>query len=296
MISADAPGRASMRRMVVSALVVTGIAVVASGCSAGATTTSDARVVVAGQARLDEATDSVVLPLDKYAGPLDSAISRAQMLVTQKCMAQKGFDFQVSTFQGVIEDPAGFRLFGLWDMKDAEQYGYGLKPDPVNDAMLAMNSNMSAAEQAALPTCVAVGRAQFKDPRSAETNKPAMAPVLERLEDAAYESTMSDPTTKKLIAAWQKCMTDKGIKVIAGGSGSLGADLNVETTLEQQIKIAVQDVTCKTAPPDIIQQLVDIDASYQVGLIGKYQALLSQQLTQINAAESAAKKYIADNG
>lgn len=286
------------RRIVVSALVVAGIAVAASGCSAGSTATSGARVVVAGQARLDAATDSVVLPLDKYVGPLDTAIHYAQELVTQKCMAKKGFDFKISTFQGV-DDPVGFRLFGLWDMKQAEQYGYGIAPDPGGASGFGPGGPIPTSEQPALSTCNTLGEAQFKDPRSADDgmSKPVGPPTAGELAGAAYENTMRNPTAKKLIAAWQKCMTEKGIKVNAGDSGPLMADVNVETIpLEQQIKIAVQEVKCKTDPPNIIQQLVDVDASYQVLSIKKYQAVLIQQLAKIDAAENAAKKYIAENG
>lgn len=104
-------GRAGQPRIAVSALVIVGSAVMASGCSA-ATANPDARVVVAGQARLDEATDSVVLPLDKYIGPVDSVILHAQLLVEQNCMPQKGFDFKIPNFQGA-DVPRDFRQFGF---------------------------------------------------------------------------------------------------------------------------------------------------------------------------------------
>jgi hypothetical protein len=283
---------------VVSALVIVGIAVMASGCSAG-TANPDARVVVAGQARLDEATDSVVLPLDKYLGPMDSVILHAQLLVEQKCMAKKGFDFRIPNFQG-DDVPQNFRQFGLWNIKDAEKYGYGLAPDP-GGALGGQvpNGPMSAAAQSADSTCSTAGQSQFKDPRSADDgmSKPVGPPTASTLASAAYRSTLKDATAKKLIAAWQKCMTHKGIKVNGKDSGPLMADFDPNVTpLEQQIKIAVQEVECKTAPPSIVQQLLDIDASYQVVSIRKYQAVLNDQLTKINAAENAAKKYVAENG
>lgn len=293
-----AKGRAGRPRIVVSALVIIGIAVMASGCSAGPAN-PDARVVVAGQARLDEATDSVVLPLDKYIGPMDSVILHAQLLVEQKCMTQKGFDYKIPNFQG-DDVSQNFRQFGLWDMKDAEQYGYGLAPDPAGaSGGQGPNGPMSAAAQSADSTCSTAGQSQFKDPRSADDgmSTPVGPPTASALAGAAYGSTMKDASGKKLVAAWQKCMTDKGIKVNGKNSGPLMADFDPNvTSLEQQIKIAVQEVECKTASPSIIQQLLDIDASYQVVSIRKYQAVLNDQLIKINAAESAAKKYFAENG
>jgi hypothetical protein len=284
--------------MVVSALVIVGIAAMASGCSAGPAN-PDARVVVAGQARLDEATDSVVLPLDKYIGPMDSVILHAQLLVEQKCMTQKGFDYKIPSFQG-DDVSQNFRQFGLWNLKDAEQYGYGLPPDPAGaSGGKGPNGTMSAAEQSADSTCSTAGQSQFKDPRGADDgmSKPVGPPTASALAGAAYQSTMTDATAKKLMAAWQNCMKDKGIRANTRDSGPLMAyvDANV-TPLEQQIKIAVQEVECKTASPSIIQQLLDIDASYQVVSIRKYQAVLNAQLAKFNAAESAAKKYIAQNG
>jgi hypothetical protein len=284
---------ATRRRTIVSALVMVGIAGLASGCSAGTLATKpDARVVVAGQARLDEVTGAVVFPMDKYAGPRDSVVLHAQLLVEQKCMAQKGFDYKIPNFQGVAV-PQDFRVFGLWNMKEAEQYGYGVAPDPAGTSGgLGLNGNLSSAEQSADSTCSTAGQNKFRFPNGMDT--PITAG---NLAGSAAMSALKDSNGKKLVAAWQKCMTGKGIQVNSGGSGPLMA--YVDTTampLEQQIKIAVQEVECKTASPSVIQQLVDIDASYQVVLIRKYQTVLNDQLTKMNAVEAAAKKYIAQNG
>jgi IMP dehydrogenase/GMP reductase len=292
------PARSAPRvGVALTSVTIMGIAVLLSGCTTmSATPHSDGRVVVAGQARLDEASDSVVFPLDKYIGPVDTVIYHAQELATRKCMALKGFDWQVSIFQGV-DNPVGFRQFGLWDMTDAVQYGYGIRPDPVSEAIQAMNRNLSAAGQAALPDCDKVGQNKFQDPRGTGMSKTESTTSASALKGAAYRSTMNDPAAKKLISSWQKCMKDKGITANTVKTGPLMAEVNTTVTpLEQQIKIAVQEVQCKTAPPSIIQQLVDIDASYQVVSIGRYQTVLTEQLTKFTVVNDAAKKYIAQSG
>ena len=297
MTSANPAGSAPRVGVALTSVMIMGLGVLLSGCTAMSSTAhSDGRVVVAGQARLDEASDSVVFPLDKYVGPLDTVIYRAQQLVTRKCMALKGFDWQMSSFQGV-RDPVGFRLFGLWDMTDAVQYGYGIRPDPLSEAIQAMNRNLSAAGQAALPACDKVGVTKFQDPRGTGMSKTESTTSASALKGAAYRSTMNDPAAKKLIAAWQKCMKDKGIVANSVRTGSLMAEVDTTVTpLEQQIKIAMQEVQCKTSPPSIIQQLVDIDASYQLVSIAKYQTVLTEQLAKFTVVYDAAKKYITQNG
>jgi len=295
MIRAKATRVALRGGVALTGVFVFGLASVLTGCTATAVSTqSDGRVVISGTARLDEATDSVGLPMDKYAGPQDTVIFRAQQLAQRQCMIAKGFTWQVSTFQGV-NNPVGFRAFGLWDMTDAVQYGYGIGPDPAGEAIRALNRNLSTTAQAAADKCSLTGQAKFVDPRGGMSVSSATS--ASSLRGQAFRNTLNDPTAKKLITAWQKCMTSKAITLNAGRSGPLMADVDASATpLEQQIKIAVQEVTCKTTAPSIIQQLVDIEASYEMVSIGKYQTVLNAQLAKFMVVYDAAKKYIADNG
>lgn len=295
MIRAKATRVALRGGVALTGVFVFGLASVLTGCTATAVSTqSDGRVVISGTARLDEATDSVGLPMDKYAGPQDTVIFRAQQLAQRQCMIAKGFTWQVSTFQGV-NNPVGFRAFGLWDMTDAVQYGYGIRPDPAGEAIRALNRNLSTTAQAAADKCSLTGQAKFVDPRGGMSVSSATS--ASSLRGQAFRNTLNDPTAKKLITAWQKCMTSKAITLNAGRSGPLMADVDASATpLEQQIKIAVQEVTCKTTAPSIIQQLVDIEASYEMVSIGKYQTVLNAQLAKFMVVYDAAKKYIADNG
>ena len=295
MIRAKARRVAPRGGVALTGVFVFGLASVLTGCTATAVSTqSDGRVVISGAARLDEATDSVVLPMDKYTGPQDTVIFRAQQLAQRQCMIAKGFTWQVSTFQGV-NNPVGFRAFGLWDMTDAVQYGYGIRPDPAGEAIRALNRNLSTTAQAAADKCSLTGQAKFVDPRGGMSVSSATS--ASSLRGQAFRNTLNDPTAKKLITAWQKCMTSKAITLNAGRSGPLMADVDASATpLEQQIKIAVQEVTCKTTAPSIIQQLVDIEASYEMVSIGKYQTVLNAQLAKFMVVYDAAKKYIADNG
>ena len=295
MIRAKATRVALRGGVALTGVFVFGLASVLTGCTATAVSTqSDGRVVISGTARLDEATDSVGLPMDKYAGPQDTVIFRAQQLAQRQCMIAKGFTWQVSTFQGV-NNPVGFRAFGLWDMTNAVQYGYGIRPDPAGEAIRALNRNLSTTAQAAADKCSLTGQAKFVDPRGGMSVSSATS--ASSLRGQAFRNTLNDPTAKKLITAWQKCMTSKAITLNAGRSGPLMADVDASATpLEQQIKIAVQEVTCKTTAPSIIQQLVDIEASYEMVSIGKYQTVLNAQLAKFMVVYDAAKKYIADNG
>ena len=295
MIPAKATRVALRGGVALTGVFVFGLASVLTGCTATSVPTqSDGRVVISGAARLDEATDSVALPMDKYVGPLDSVFFRAQELAQRQCMIAKGSTWQVSTFQGV-DNPVGFRAFGLWDMTDAVQYGYGIRPDPAGEAIRALNHNLSTTAQATADKCSLAGQAKFVDPRGGMSASSATS--ASSLRGQAFRNTFNDPTAKKLITAWQKCMTSKAITLNAGRSGPLMADVDASATpLEQQIKIAVQEVTCKTTAPSTIQQLVDIEASYEMVSIGKYQTVLNAQLAKFMVVYDAAKKYIADNG
>ena len=273
-----------------SALML-GVAVLVSSCSTTTPTPPpDTRTVVTGQARLDQSTNTVFLPLDKYSGPRDGVIGYAQRISEKMCMEALGFDYQISTSQ-TVSDPVGWRLFGLWNLDEAKKYGYGIAPDPSASGFDLLNPNMSEKMVAAHQDCSQKSITQFQGDPSAPTISVynyGMSP---------YEDTLASTAGKKLIAEWQKCMTDQGIAVDSNGSGPLSADVDVATIpLEQQIKIAVQEIECKTQGNNIVQQLADINASFQVVVIEKNQAILNQSLTNSNAQHKFAEDFILKNG
>ncbi len=277
--------------MIKTGALVLGVAVLVSGCTTIPTApASVGRVVVAGQARLDTAANIAVLPLDKYSGPQDGVIGYAERIAEKKCMAALGFDYQISTSQ-VVDNPVGWRIFGLWNSNQATQYGYGIAPDPNASGFNSLNPNMSAKMLAADQSCAQKSVVQFQGTSSSSSTSAYNLGV------GPYQSTLSSPAGKRLIAQWQKCMTDKGITVNSNGSGPLSADVDTATVaLEQQIKIAVQEVQCKTQGNNIIQQLADIDASFQVVVIKKNQAVLNKMLIDANAQHKIAQAYISQNG
>jgi hypothetical protein len=285
----------SRRRHVLLALTAAaGIGILATGWSAVSRSTPSpsaggTRVVIAGQAKLDEAADSVTLPLDKYLGPTDSIVNHAQDLVIQKCMEAKGFPFQISSFTGIDAAAQQWRSFGLWNPTEARKYGYGLAPDPVLESDRALNPNMSAAAVAAVDPCIHESNALFPGPDQMARYSAG------NLSNEALFDTLADAKGKSLISRWQNCMTAQGIKVASKGYGPLGADIDIDTlSTTKQIAIAVKDVECKSKN-NVIQQLADIDASYQQVLIAAHQRDLNQQLAQTEAVHKAAAATIAEH-
>ena len=276
-------GSGRQRTLLFAGAVVAVLTVVVSGCSATGSR-APARVVVSGQARLDPQTDSAVLPLDKYAGSTNSVIDYAQLLDTKACMAGKGFDFPIPQYYPGQENTLGWRLFGLWDMSEAEQYGYSAPPNPGAAAGLKIQQSeqLTPAENAALPGCEQRSQSRFPDDANG---------LAHELGGEAYGQTLNDATGKKIIAQWNRCMRSQGIKLNATAAGPLVPAVTDSGSPADQILLAVKDVQCKTKY-NVAQRLGDIDASYQVVLIRADQAALNQELKKNNAVYAAADKYL----
>ncbi|GAA4156897.1 hypothetical protein [Leifsonia shinshuensis] len=246
------------------------------------------RTVISGQAKLDEGTDSAVLPLDRYmpSDAEDRTVDYAIDLSLRSCMAGKGFDFKViDRRQG--HSTVGFRLFGVWVLNKAAQYGYNPPPpDQVTQQLQALNAQTTTPDsQAAYSACLDAAAKKFPrvDPVSTLAAQGAAT---------AFDKTIHDDSAgKKIVADWRSCMSGHGIALAKDG-------LNVDVSNvndEQKTKIAVQDVECKTAT-NAVQRLADIDASYQTAIVNQKQAALNDERTKIDKTLAAAQTYIDQNG
>ncbi|GAB3800992.1 hypothetical protein GCM10028798_16300 [Humibacter antri] len=275
--------------MIASALIV-GVASALCGCASDKKAVStgvdySGRVVVAGQAKLDPSTDSGRLPLDSYAlsDSQSRTIDYAIDLSIHSCMTARGQQFSlVDRRQG--HDTSGYRLFGVWLSDEAAKYGYALPPqDPVDQAEVKLNAQaQTPATQKAYSACLDEANKKFprKDPSSSLASQGSAE---------AYSLTVShDKTGVSIVHQWRNCMQKNGVVVPSSDVLTVGA---ASMPKEQQVKVAVQDVECKTQI-NAVQRLSDIDASYQTVFIAKKQAALNDEKAAIVSVVAKAQAYI----
>lgn len=232
----------------------------------------------------------ISLPLDSYAdiaGLQQTALAEAQVLLTQKCMAARGF---VYTSQATpSQEQAVLQTieygFGATSLADANIYGYGqpssdsapqrggfflggfssfnalkLQPPAWTLALLgfAPGARIGPVRQEscmtmALNEVYRPGRSQIGDP------VPAIA-------QQASQWTQTDPRILAVDSAWSRCMARRGFHY---AKPQQPADHHwPDTPTAAETATAVADVTCKQQV-NLTNTWLTVEGAYQTALIGQ---------------------------
>ncbi|WP_426986783.1 hypothetical protein [Pseudarthrobacter sp. Y6] len=252
------------------------------------------------RAKLDRAASTITMPLDEYDISDDgfATISRARELAFSGCMAQHGVADAGSPEATVKED----RTYGLWIVERAKLYGFGLAPaDQTSTSSVGPSGvyrELDPAWVEARTTCMRSLSSEldaFTPPDELTTHPPSFEVRLEASNLAA-----KDPQWKKHRDEWWQCLRDAGLVPPAneeGWSSQQALDRprgEAPAEKEEEIRIAVKEATCNESTA-LTQNLGDIEAGYQVGLIKARQAALNEQKSKNLEYVTKAETYLANH-
>ncbi|WP_405476179.1 hypothetical protein [Paenarthrobacter ilicis] len=242
------------------------------------------------RAALNEVTGEVVLPMSAYwySDRENVLVNSAVASLIYDCVEQAGFTVAPWGGDGkALQD----RRYGQWSKVLAAKNGLmpeirkipGVMPtQPVRPAL-------SAEHQLAETKCSnTVGRAGF--PELLEGLAGDLS-VQQQITQDAVGLTARDPEYLKFREDWQRCLADKGLKVMAGDSWSVESG----GSKEDEIRVAVLDVECKESSGGA-RKPYDIFAQYQAALMKDHQAELNVLAEQKKAAVERAKTVLRDHG
>jgi hypothetical protein len=241
---------------------------------------------------------AISLPLNTYAdvsGLQQTVLAEAQSLLTQKCMAARGFDYtsqptpsqEQALLQGIEYGFNGFSGRANWltiSLTDASTYGYGQPADasgpPPGGVFLGGFTSFNALRQhpalamALLgfapgvsigpdrqPGCLNVANNEIFRPRSSQFGDPVPA-----IAQQASLWTQTDPRILAVSAAWSRCMAQQGYHY---GSPQQAAFHNWPASpTAAETATAVADVTCRQQV-NLTNTWLTVEAAYQTALIGQ---------------------------
>jgi hypothetical protein len=232
---------------------------------------------------------AISLPLGSYAdvsGLQQTALQDAQALLTQKCMADRGFVY--SSQPTPVQEQALLQnieyRFGITSLSDASSYGYGQPPTssgPSGGGLFlgGFSSFADLKDKAALamallgfapgvriqpvhePGCLNLvsneiyraGTGQLGDPVPAIANEASIW-------------TQTDPRVLAVDAAWSRCMAKHGYHYSNPQQPAEHGWPKHPTKAETAT--AVADVTCKQQT-NLTNTWLTVEAAYQTALIGQ---------------------------
>jgi hypothetical protein len=255
------------------------------------------------------------LPLNSY-GDVSSlqqtALADAQVLLTQKCMASRGFVYtsqatptqEQALLQG-IEYGFGVSSFG-----DAATYGYGqptgASGPPPGGLFLGGFSSFSVLRRHRALVVALLGFApgvtigpvrhlgclnlainEIYRPGSNQPGDPVPA-----IAQQASMWTQTDPRVLAVSAAWSRCMAQRGYRY---RSPEQPAEHNWPATpTPTETATAVADVTCKQEV-NLPNTWLTVEAAYQTALIGQNLSTLANLQASFQGALKRVEELLADS-
>ena len=241
---------------------------------------------------------TISLPLNAYAdvsGLQQTVLAEAQSLLTQKCMAARGFDYTSqptpSQEQALLQSieygfngPFGRANWLTISLTDASTYGYGepaaasaaspggfflggfasfnaMKQHPaLAMALLGFAPGVSIGP-VRQPGCLYVANNEIYRPGSSQLGDPVPA-----IAQQAGVWTQTDPRVLAVNAAWSRCMAQRGYHYGSPQQASFHNWPANPTAAETAT--AVADVTCKQHV-NLTNTWLTVEAAYQTALIGQ---------------------------
>lgn len=241
---------------------------------------------------------TISLPLNTYAdvsGLQQTVLAEAQSLLTQKCMAARGFVYTSQTtptqeqalLQGIeygFNGPFGRANWLTISLNDASTYGYGQpaadSAPPSGGLFLGGFSSFNALKQhpalamallgfapgvsigpVRQPGCLNVANNEIYRPGSSQLGDPVPA-----IAQQASLWTQTDPRVLAVNAAWSRCMARRGYHY---GSPQQAASHNWPTSpTASETATAVADVSCRQQV-NLTNTWLTVEAAYQTALIGQ---------------------------
>lgn len=240
--------------------------------------------------------EPINLPLSAYADVAtlqQSALAEANTLLTQKCMAAKGFSYSATATppgeEAIVQ--ATEYGYGVSSLADAGTYGYGQPssgagPGPGPAFLGGFASFGDLAQQPRAWTVALLGFAPGARIGRDQTegclqlagtllygNAGGPSDPVPMIAVQASQWTQSDPRVLAVEAAWSRCMAARGYKY--SNPQQAGDAHWPSTPTPRETATAVADVTCKQQV-NLVNTWLTVEAAYQAVLVGNDLATLSQ--------------------
>lgn len=265
-------------------------------------------------------------PLLEYAQnpPTMVAMARAETTLTQKCMAQFGYDFKPEMdfekyAESFVESDA--RLYGITDPAVAKVYGYLPAPGTAgipnaNAALAGPNFNLvlTGAKDGEAPTAEVLskspgtsggvqipaggclGDARLKVTGNVSGNAPDSAALGQDLRVQSYQAAMQDAKVTAAKEAWATCMAKDGYTGIdplgPEEFSGLGEDGTFNPASESEVKQALVDIECKCTT-DWVKTVNAVHVDYALRAINENQHALEESKNFYDNALNNANDVIA---
>jgi hypothetical protein len=234
-------------------------------------------------ARVDPVAGTITFPMARYDLTADelATVTRARAWEMKVC-AEAAVGRPIAWEVGVPGVPVSDRLFGVWSLSEAQQYGYDMPPtggssggavDPDVDLAVWDACNESETVRALSPEVA---------------GSQELADALSRADEQAEASEAS----RSAVADWTACLARNGLEPAGGDRGPSVAGSTTSRWDEASIALAVIDVQCKTEV-DFVPRMADARAAAMAPVLVQFRDELESRRAFQQEVVARAEAYLA---
>lgn len=232
---------------------------------------------------VDPAAGTITFPLARYELTAEewATVWLARSWEMKLC-AEAEVGRPIAWETALPRDPHSDRTFGVWDLAEAQEYGYAVPPE---------GGRAAGAVDADVPMTV------WEECGGSETVR-AMSPELagsDALADAlgqANEVAAASEASRSAVADWTACLAEHGLEPAGGDSGYAVAGASTSRWDRDSVALAVTDVRCKTEV-DFVPRMADALAAAQAPVLVMFRDELEARLAHMRAVVPVAEAYLA---
>lgn len=236
-------------------------------------------------AEVDPVAGTITFPLARYDLTADewAVVGRARAWEMKQC-AEVELGREIAWETAVPGDPHSDRTFGVWDLAEAQEYGYAVPPE---------GGRPAGAVDADVPQTVwdacresAIVRAMSPEVDGSYELAAALG--------TAWEAAQASEASRAAVTDWTACLAEHGLEPAGGDSGYTVAGASLSRWDRDSVALAVTDVQCKTAV-DFVQRMADARAAAQAPVLVAFREELEARLAHQRAAVAVAEAYLAEH-
>lgn len=233
-------------------------------------------------AEVDPVAGTITFPLARYDLTAEewSVVGRARAWEMKVC-AEAAVGRPIAWQTAIPGDPASDRTFGVWDLAEAQEYGYAVPPEGGRGAgAVDADVPMSAWEE-----CNASPTVRAMSPEVDGSDELAAA-LLQADEVAA-----ASEATRAAVADWTACLARSGLEPAGGDRGYAVAGTSTSRWDRESVALAVTDVSCKTEV-DFVPRMADAAAAAQAPVLLMFRDELVSRIAHMRAVVPVAEAYL----
>lgn len=249
--------------------------------------------------QLDFANNEIVMPMDPYliSEQNQNDMAEVEVRVIEDCLRSKGVQVVPATFDDTL---IGDRTYFAWNDEAAKQETQFMAGGEEMEPGGVVPTYEDESQKELREACRSERQSEI-DSMTLGSDEASSVSLGANLAQQAAESAAKDGKWFEYKDQWYQCIESRGLTrsgddwMSAEVAELQGKERSDSAAAEEIVRVSLIESGC-SQETGAVQNLADLEASYQVPLIEKNQAELNEQKEKIQERLQKMEEYLAQHG